>query len=93
MAPGADRQAHRSCRLGLLFLVPHWFAAMGPNLCDWSWFIAFLITAAMLALYYARDTLRGLLPGMSLRLRVRDGERRDAVFMDPLRKWRAEPCR
>jgi hypothetical protein len=72
--------------LGLLFFVPHAIVVDGQVVKDWSWFLAALITTAMLALYYATDTLRGLLPEMSLRLRAKDGQRRDAVFMTPLRR-------
>jgi hypothetical protein len=72
--------------LGLLFFVPHAVAVDGQVVKDWSWFLAALITTAMLALYYATDTLRGLLPEMSLRLRAKDGKCRDHVFMTPLRR-------
>lgn len=80
--------------LGLAFLVPHYLTIGADMVTDWSWFLAPLIAAAMLALYYATDTLRGLLPEMSLRLRPNghdgpDDPRRhakDHLFMDPLRR-------
>jgi hypothetical protein len=79
--------------LGLIFLVAHATAVNGQVRDDWSWLLAAIITTAMLALYYATDTLRGVLPLMSLRLRANDLERttigddRDRAFMDPLRRW------
>jgi hypothetical protein len=69
---------------GAVFLVPHAIAVGGDVRGDWSWLLAVLIATAMLALYYATDTLRGLLPEMSLRLRAKDGKHRDSVFMTPL---------
>ena len=81
-----------SAALGVVFLAAH-YAAIGHRVFeDWSWFLAPLITTAMLALYYATHTLRGMLPEMSLRLRlpgdrdVHDGadEDSDGIFMQPL---------
>jgi hypothetical protein len=82
-----------SMGLGLVFLAAH-YAAIGAEIFrDWSWFLAPLITTAMLALYYATYTLRGLLPEMTLRLRPRadrnghDGAEKhdsDCTFMQPL---------
>jgi len=78
--------------LGLTFLLPHAIAVGDKMLTDWSWLLAALIMTAMLALYYATDTLRKLLPGMGLRLRANEIDRandddRDEVFMRPLRWW------
>lgn len=82
-----------SAGLGLVFLAAD-YAAIGPKIFrDWSWFLAPLITIAMLTLYYATYTLRGLLPEMTLLLRPRanrnghnvvENEESDCSFMQPL---------
>jgi hypothetical protein len=80
--------------LGAAFLGPHAWAVGGKVVADWSWLLAVLIAVATLALYYATATLRGLLPGMSLRLRPPDHEglhdprrhRNDKVFLDPINR-------
>jgi hypothetical protein len=47
-----------SALLGLVFFIPHsLLSAPGPNATDWSWFLALLISVAMVCLYYATHTL------------------------------------
>jgi len=80
--------------LGAAFMAAHGLAIGAAMLHDWSWFVGPLIAVAMLALYYATDTLRGLLPEMSLRLRSPDHEgpldpkrhANDKLFTKPLER-------
>ena len=65
---------------GLAFLGLHYASAGNKAFQDWSWFLAVLISAAMLCLYYATHTLRTLLPEMNLRLRPAG----EGVYMAPL---------
>jgi hypothetical protein len=65
---------------GLAFLGLHYASAGRKVFQDWSWFLAALIGAAMLCLYYATHTMRTLLPEMNIWLRP-GGER---VYMTAL---------
>ena len=70
--------------LGLAFVVPHYVALIraGEKITDWSWFLAVLITTAMLCLYYATYTLKALLPEMDARLQGKNKQ----IFLAPLKK-------
>src|SRR5437762_3539507 len=71
--------------LGSVFLIVHCLS-IGSQVCDggcfgdWSWFLAVLISTAMLCLYYATHTLRAMFPEMDIRLPRNDSE----VYMRPL---------
>ena len=71
-----------SALLGLAFLGAHYASIRDGVFRDWSWFLAALISTAMLCLYYATHTLRTMLPEMELRLRPE----RSAVYMVPLHR-------
>jgi hypothetical protein len=50
-----------SALLGLVFFIPHSLLSPSrPDASDWSWFLALLISVAMLCLYYATHTLDAL---------------------------------
>lgn len=50
-----------SALLGLVFFIPHSLLSPSrPDASDWSWFLALLISVAMVCLYYATHTLGAL---------------------------------
>lgn len=71
-----------SVLLGLVFLAAHFVSVRGEILGDWSWFLAVLISTAMLCLYYATHTLQTMFPEMRMRL----GAGRDEIYWTPLRR-------
>lgn len=70
---GKTGKALVSILLGGVFLGAHYINIGDKVFGDWSWFLAALITTAMLCLYYATYTLQNLLPEMDMRLRPSDG--------------------
>ena len=69
-----------SITLGGLFIVPHYYVS--PEWFDkTSILLAMIIGVAMLSLYYATYTFRGILPRMT---RLNRGDRH--LFMDPVQK-------
>lgn len=57
-----------SAILGGSFLISHLLIMKEDFFNDWSWFLAALIIASMLCVYYATHTLRSLLPEIEARL-------------------------
>lgn len=80
---GKTGKALVSILIGGVFLVAH-SLVIGQNIFDdWSWFLAALITTAMLGLYYATYTLQNLLPELDIRLRPHAG---NEIYMPILRR-------
>lgn len=57
-----------SVLLSSSFLIPHLIIVEKQFFNDWSWLLATIIAVAMLCVYYATHTLRGLLPEIEARL-------------------------
>ena len=78
--PGIFGRIFFALLLGLAFFAAHYFIGIRvitPPVdwsTDWSWFLALLITTAMLCLYYATYTLRGILPEMALLIKQKDDD-------------------
>jgi len=54
--------------VGFAFLIPRYLAVGDAIIADWSWLLCVIIVAALLCLYYATHTFRGMFRPLNLRL-------------------------